>query len=102
MSLAAPCGAQPEHKLGSLAREPLARLGWLRPFPCAAHAPDCHACLLPATLGVEVHPLEFHTNRGQLVFNVWDTAGQVLTAADSLSPVQLCADTLSPPPLYSG
>jgi len=30
-----------------------------------------------ATLGVEVHPLEFHTNRGQLVFNVWDTAGQV-------------------------
>ena len=25
-----------------------------------------------ATLGVEVHPLEFHTNRGQLVFNVWD------------------------------
>lgn len=31
---------------------------------------------LAATLGVEVHPLEFHTNRGQLVFNVWDTAGQ--------------------------
>merc|ERR1719246_264084 len=29
-----------------------------------------------ATLGVEVHPLEFHTNRGQLTFNVWDTAGQ--------------------------
>jgi len=29
-----------------------------------------------ATLGVEVHPLEFHTNRGPLVFNVWDTAGQ--------------------------
>ena len=52
--------------------------------PCAAHAPHCHACLLPATLGVEVHPLEFHTNRGQLVFNVWDTAGQVLSAADSL------------------
>ena len=25
---------------------------------------------------MEVHPLEFHTNRGQLVFNVWDTAGQ--------------------------
>ena len=32
--------------------------------------------LRAATLGVEVHPLEFHTNRGQLVFNVWDTAGQ--------------------------
>ena len=29
-----------------------------------------------ATLGVEVHPLPFHTNRGQIVFNVWDTAGQ--------------------------
>ena len=34
-------------------------------------------CLLfAATLGVEVHPLSFHTNRGQMVFNVWDTAGQ--------------------------
>merc|ERR1711990_533677 len=29
-----------------------------------------------ATLGVEVHPLVFHTNRGPLKFNVWDTAGQ--------------------------
>ena len=29
-----------------------------------------------ATLGVEVHPLEFHTNRGLIRFNVWDTAGQ--------------------------
>merc|ERR1712025_1121268 len=29
-----------------------------------------------ATLGVEVHPLVFHTNRGALRFNVWDTAGQ--------------------------
>lgn len=29
-----------------------------------------------ATLGVEVHPLIFHTNRGMLRFNVWDTAGQ--------------------------
>ena len=36
-----------------------------------------------ATLGVEVHPLEFHTNRGQLVFNVWDTAGQVCCACPS-------------------
>lgn len=35
------------------------------------------AALPPAaTLGVEVHPLRFHTNRGELVFNVWDTAGQ--------------------------
>ena len=29
-----------------------------------------------ATLGVEVHPLEFSTNLGQIIFNVWDTAGQ--------------------------
>eukprot|EP00532_Pseudo-nitzschia_australis_P013173 CAMPEP_0168213854 /NCGR_PEP_ID=MMETSP0140_2-20121125/5028_1 /TAXON_ID=44445 /ORGANISM="Pseudo-nitzschia australis, Strain 10249 10 AB" /LENGTH=216 /DNA_ID=CAMNT_0008140755 /DNA_START=702 /DNA_END=1352 /DNA_ORIENTATION=+ len=29
-----------------------------------------------ATLGVEVHPLKFHTNRGPIKFNVWDTAGQ--------------------------
>lgn len=29
-----------------------------------------------ATLGVEVHPLRFHTNLGEIVFNVWDTAGQ--------------------------
>jgi len=29
-----------------------------------------------ATLGVEVHPLKFNTNFGDLTFNVWDTAGQ--------------------------
>ena len=29
-----------------------------------------------ATLGVEVHPLVFHTNLGPIQFNVWDTAGQ--------------------------
>ncbi|PRP79850.1 putative GTP-binding nuclear protein RAN1 [Planoprotostelium fungivorum] len=29
-----------------------------------------------ATLGVEVHPLGFHTTRGPITFNVWDTAGQ--------------------------
>lgn len=29
-----------------------------------------------ATIGVEVHPLTFHTNCGPIVFNVWDTAGQ--------------------------
>lgn len=28
------------------------------------------------TLGVEVHPLRFNTNCGNLCFNVWDTAGQ--------------------------
>uniref|UniRef100_A0A2P2IAB2 GTP-binding nuclear protein n=1 Tax=Hirondellea gigas TaxID=1518452 RepID=A0A2P2IAB2_9CRUS len=29
-----------------------------------------------ATLGVEVHPLQFFTNLGPIVFNCWDTAGQ--------------------------
>ena len=29
-----------------------------------------------ATLGVEVHPLLFHTNRAPIRFNIWDTAGQ--------------------------
>ncbi|XP_068140765.1 GTP-binding nuclear protein Ran-like [Drosophila tropicalis] len=29
-----------------------------------------------ATVGVEVHPLTFTTNRGTICFNVWDTAGQ--------------------------
>ena len=29
-----------------------------------------------ATVGVAVHPLRFHTNRGPICFNVWDTAGQ--------------------------
>lgn len=29
-----------------------------------------------ATLGVEVHPLRFHTPTGVVVFNLWDTAGQ--------------------------
>eukprot|EP00760_Papus_ankaliazontas_P006320 PhM_4_TR12994/c1_g1_i2/m.67217/K07936/RAN; GTP-binding nuclear protein Ran len=29
-----------------------------------------------ATVGVDVHPLYFLTNRGRICFNVWDTAGQ--------------------------
>ncbi|KAK7000272.1 GTP-binding nuclear protein RAN [Favolaschia claudopus] len=29
-----------------------------------------------ATLGVEVHPISFATNYGQIRFDVWDTAGQ--------------------------
>ncbi len=29
-----------------------------------------------ATLGVEVHPLDFRTNYGVVRFNMWDTAGQ--------------------------
>ncbi len=29
-----------------------------------------------ATVGAEVHPMKFSTNRGDILFNVWDTAGQ--------------------------
>ncbi len=29
-----------------------------------------------ATIGVEVHPMVFYTNLGQIKFSVWDTAGQ--------------------------
>jgi len=29
-----------------------------------------------ATVGVDVHPLHFHTNCGMICFNCWDTAGQ--------------------------
>lgn len=29
-----------------------------------------------ATIGVEVHPLSFYTNFGEIKFDVWDTAGQ--------------------------
>ena len=29
-----------------------------------------------ATVGAEVHPLKFSTNCGEILFNVWDTAGQ--------------------------
>jgi len=29
-----------------------------------------------ATVGVDVHPINFHTNYGNVIFNVWDTAGQ--------------------------
>lgn len=35
-----------------------------------------HVFVISATLGVEVHPLMFHTNRGAIKYNVWDTAGQ--------------------------
>lgn len=31
---------------------------------------------LLATIGVEVHPLDFFTNCGKIRFYCWDTAGQ--------------------------
>jgi GTPase SAR1 family protein len=33
-------------------------------------------CSNAATIGVEVHPLDFTTNRGPIRFYCWDTAGQ--------------------------
>lgn len=44
----------------------------IRPAPCARPCPSDSL----ATQGVEVHPLEFHTNYGKIIFKVWDTAGQ--------------------------
>ena len=29
------------------------------------------------TLGAEVHPIPLYTNKGRVLLNVWDTAGQV-------------------------
>jgi GTP-binding nuclear protein Ran len=29
-----------------------------------------------ATIGVEVHPMQFFTSLGKILFEVWDTAGQ--------------------------
>ena len=36
----------------------------------------CVFCLRIATIGVEVHPLDFFTNCGKIRFYCWDTAGQ--------------------------
>ena len=35
-----------------------------------------NVCAHAATIGVEVHPLDFTTNRGPIRFYCWDTAGQ--------------------------
>ena len=36
---------------------------------------SCFFCVA-ATIGVEVHPLDFFTNCGKIRFYCWDTAGQ--------------------------
>ena len=47
------------------------------PSPPPSFAPPPHRLPLPtATIGVEVHPLDFTTNRGKIRFYCWDTAGQ--------------------------
>lgn len=43
-----------------------------RPAPL----PTTTSHVIVATLGVEVHPLSFHTNFGAIRFDTWDTAGQ--------------------------
>ena len=40
------------------------------------HVLSTAAPVSAATIGVEVHPLDFTTNRGKLRFYCWDTAGQ--------------------------
>ena len=48
---------------------------------CSSASPGAARCQRScswhaATIGVEVHPLDFTTNRGKLRFYCWDTAGQ--------------------------
>ena len=49
-----------------------------RPPALLPRQPPCpHSPARPAaTIGVEVHPLDFTTNRGKIRFYCWDTAGQ--------------------------
>lgn len=39
-------------------------------------SPKWRCGLFSATIGVEVHPLDFFTNCGKIRFYCWDTAGQ--------------------------
>lgn len=54
-----------------------------------------------ATLGVEVHPLVFHTNRGPIRFNVWDTGQYICSMhiSDHLrieKKLRLCGTAIMP------
>ena len=44
--------------------------------PLRAHTQSSPAQPTLATIGVEVRPLDFTTNRGKIRFYCWDTAGQ--------------------------
>lgn len=57
------------HALSTLKPHALTTLAPWLPTPAPALAPA-------ATIGVEVHPLDFTTNRGKIRFYCWDTAGQ--------------------------
>lgn len=53
--------------------------------------PSPHAaCCTAATIGVEVHPLDFTTNRGKIRFYCWDTAGQVGAASTAAAERGSC------------
>jgi GTP-binding nuclear protein Ran len=45
-------------------------------FPFQVDIQISRIMILTATIGVEVHPLDFHTNCGKIRFYCWDTAGQ--------------------------
>jgi GTPase SAR1 family protein len=53
--------------------------------------------MLTATMGVEVNPLPFYTNLGQVIFNCWDTAGQEKFGT---STTELLTATFSIPTLF--
>lgn len=46
------------------------------PAPLRVPRERVRAPMCAATVGASVHPLQFHTSRGRITFNVWDTAGQ--------------------------
>ncbi|CAN6565687.1 unnamed protein product [Malus baccata var. baccata] len=55
-----------------------------------------------ATIGVEVHPLDFFTNCGRIRFYFWDTAGQEKFGGlrDGRYIHGQCSPTLAPPEVH--
>ena len=45
-----------------------------------------------ATLGVEVHPMDFYTSRGKIRFMVWDTAGFSIHSSNAMAMVDARCD----------
>ncbi|KAJ1357096.1 hypothetical protein KIN20_015142 [Parelaphostrongylus tenuis] len=68
-------GSHANHVIFSYANQTQRNSRFCGPRARAAH--HCtQASLGAATPGVEIRTLPFHTNRGQIRFNVWDTTGQ--------------------------
>ncbi len=40
------------------------------------HRTGCWEKNYSATIGVDIHPLKFHTNKGPIILTIWDVAGQ--------------------------